>query len=236
MREIEGTENGPDVADKDIDVESNRLYALMNMLAHEIRNPLNALVMNLKLLNDRVSDDKGREILQTATEQTRRTNRILNDFLRFARPRKPEPLKFDLTNVLNDIKTFVAPQLKERGIKLHLNPIDEPTELFTDKDLLGQILLNLVLNSIEAVPDGNIYIEIAKTDGTTSISVTDDGPGFLELSRAFEPFYSTKDDGVGLGLAIVNSLVKTLGGSVTATNARDGGAVVEIKISDFPEK
>lgn len=236
MQEIKGTENGPDVTDKDVDTDSMRLYTLTNMLAHEIRNPLNALVMNLKLLNDRVSDDKSREILRAATEQTRRTNRILNDFLRFARPRKPEPGKFNLTDVLNDIKTFVAPQLKERGIKLHLNSVNESTELFTDKDLLGQILLNLVLNSIEAAPNGNVYIETAKTDETTSISVTDDGPGFLELDRAFEPFYSTKDDGVGLGLAIVDSLVKTLGGSVTATNARDGGAVVVIKISDFPEK
>jgi two-component system sensor histidine kinase HydH len=233
---IEGNENGAAATGKDTDADSARLYTLMNMLAHEIRNPLNALVMNLKLLDDRVSDDKGREILQAATEQTRRTNRILNDFLRFARPRKPEPRKFDLVNVLNDIKTFVAPQLKEKGIKLHLNSINEPTELFTDKDLLGQILLNLVLNSIEAAPNGNIYIEATKTDGITSISVKDDGPGFLEPDRAFEPFYSTKDDGVGLGLAIVDSLVKTLSGYVTATNARDGGAAVEIKISDFPEK
>lgn len=236
MQEIEGKKNVPDVTDKDVDPDSIRLYTLTNMLAHEIRNPLNALIMNLKLLNDRVSDDKSRRILQAATEQTRRTNRILNDFLRYARPRKPEPSKFDLTNVLDDIKTFVAPQLKERGIKLHLNLTNGPPELRTDKDLLGQILLNLVLNSIEATQNGNIYIKVAKTNGTTSISIMDDGPGFLELDRAFEPFYSTKNDGVGLGLAIVDSLAKALHGSVTATNARDGGAVVELEINDFPEK
>jgi signal transduction histidine kinase len=234
MTGIERNENSSVETNNDIDVESSRLYGLMNMLAHEIRNPLNALVMNLKLLADRVSDDKGREILQAATEQTRRTNRILNDFLRFARPRKPEPSKFNVLDALNDIKTFVAPQLKERGTELHIKPTNEPPELYTDKDMLGQILLNLVLNSIEAAPNGNIYIEIAKDDGLTSISIQDDGPGFLEPDRAFEPFYSTKDDGIGLGLATVDSLVKTLDGSVTAANRKTGGAVVELKIRDLP--
>jgi two-component system sensor histidine kinase HydH len=221
---------------RDEDEERSRLYALMNMLAHEVRNPLNALLMNLKLLAGRVDDDKSKRILQAATEQADRTNRILTDFLRYARPRKPEPMAFNILDVLNSIKTFVAPQLKEKNIELHVKTTNEPSELFTDRDMLAQILLNLLLNSVEATPKGNIYIDVSKSDASTSISVRDDGPGFLEPERVFEPFYSTKDEGIGLGLAMVDSLITALGGTVTASNARENGALVELSIPDFKER
>lgn len=236
MVEIEASDKQLVETVRDEDEETSRLYALMNMLAHEVRNPLNALLMNLKLLAGRVSDDKNRRILQAATEQADRTNKILTDFLRYARPRKPEPSAFNILDVLNSIKTFVAPQLKEKNIELHVKTTDEPSELFTDRDMLAQILLNLILNSVEATPKGNIYIDVSKSDGSTSISVRDDGPGFLELERVFEPFYSTKDEGIGLGLAMVDSLVTALGGTVIASNARENGALVELSIPDFKER
>ncbi|UCE27275.1 MAG: HAMP domain-containing histidine kinase [Candidatus Coatesbacteria bacterium] len=217
------------------DNETARLYALMNMLAHEIRNPLNALVMNLKLLGDRVTDDKGRKILHAATVQADRTNEILNDFLRFARPRKPDPSSFNVLETLENIRTFVAPRLKQEGIKLEINTGGEPPELFTDSDMLAQILLNLILNSIDAAPKGKIRIDVEKDAGITKIIVRDDGPGFIEPGRALEPFYSTKDDGVGLGLATVGSLVSALGGTVKVGNAPGNGALVELEVPDFNE-
>lgn len=225
----------PTTANGENGTETARLYALMNMLAHEIRNPLNALLMNLKLLSDRVTDDKGREILHAATVQVDRTNEILNDFLRFTHPRKPDPSRFNVLEILNNIKTFVAPQLKKREIELHINTANEPPELFTDSGMLAQILLNLILNSIEAAPKGNIYIDVEKDDGTAKITVRDDGPGFIEPDRALEPFYSTKDDGVGLGLATVESLVSALGGTVKVGNASGNGALVELEVPDFEE-
>jgi signal transduction histidine kinase len=229
-------EETPTATDDENGAGTARLYALMNMLAHEIRNPLNALLMNLKLLSNRVTDDKGQEILRAATVQAGRTNEILNDFLRFTHPRKPVPSGFNVLEMLNNIKTFVAPQLKQGEIELHINTTNEPPELFTDGDMLAQILLNLILNSIEAEPKGNIYIDVEKDDGTAKITVRDDGPGFIEPERALEPFYSTKDDGVGLGLATVDSLVSALGGTVKVGNAPENGALVELEIPDFEGK
>jgi len=235
MREAVNTLGSTPPPKNENDAETTRLHALMNMLAHEIRNPLNALLMNLKLLRNKITDDKGRDILQAAIVQADRTNEILNDFLRFTRPRKPAPTRFNVLEILGNIKTFVAPQVKQREIELHINASNEPPELFTDGDMLAQILLNLILNSIEAAPKGNIYVDVEKDDATARITVRDDGPGFVEPDRALEPFYSTKDDGTGLGLATVDLLVSALGGTVTVGNAAGNGALVEVKIPDFKE-
>ncbi len=202
------------------DGRDNYYYKLVNSLAHEIRNPLNALSVNLNLLSREIGDGPGADKLATAIEEIRRLDELLNAFLRFARPKVPKGRKVELARVLAELETFIAPVAATSEVTLAFQSVRDVT-VETDPDLLKQSLLNVILNSLEA---GARRIDVVAEENGEDvvISVRDDGPGLAEPARAFEPFHSTKADGTGLGLPTARAIVESLGGRLELGEAPAG--------------
>ena len=202
------------------DPGNDRYYTLVNSLAHEIRNPLNALSVNLTLLAREIGDGAGTDKLAAALKEIRRLDELLTAFLRFARPKVPKPRELNLGRILDDLETFIAPVAATSGVNLEFKKTpDVPVK--TDADLLKQALLNIILNSFEAGA-GRVEVTAEDCGDDVTITVRDDGPGLAEPARAFEPFYSTKADGSGLGLPTARAIAESLGGRLELSEVSAG--------------
>ena len=208
-------------------------------LAHEIRNPLNAAHLQLALLERRAKklDPDGRlgDIARTVQAEIDRLSRLVDDFLEFARPAPLRPASVDLVAVAEHVADLERPACAAAGIDLVVVH-DGDVSIVGDREKLTQVLFNLVRNAREAVGEGGgrVQVEVRRRDDGARIVVRDTGPGIPEdlRSRIFEPFFSTKDGGTGLGMAICHSVVGLHGGDITAHN--DGGAVFEITLPATP--
>lgn len=204
--------------------QCEELYTLVSSLAHEIRNPLNALSINLNLLAREIGEGPGADKLAGALKEIRRLDDLLTAFLRFARPREAKPRELDLDRLLDELKTFIAPVAAKDNVTLDF-PDTTGVVVRTDGDLLKQALLNVILNSFE-VGASRVAVTAEAKDGEVVISVRDDGPGFAEPDRAFAPFYSTRDDGTGLGLPTSRALAASLGGELVLGNPPAGAEII----------
>jgi two-component system sensor histidine kinase HydH len=202
----------------------DELYTLVSSLAHEIRNPLNALSVNLNLLSREIGDGPGSDKLAAALKEIRRLDDLLTAFMRFARPREAKPRELDLGRLLSELKTFIAPVAAKDNVALDFPEISGVV-VRTDGDLLKQALLNVILNSLE-VGAGRVAVTAEAKNGAVVIAVRDDGPGFAEPDRAFAPFYSTKAEGTGLGLPMSRALADSLGGDLTLGNPPAGAEII----------
>lgn len=195
-------------------------FTLVNSLAHEIRNPLNALSVNLDLLSRQIGEGPGAGKLAGALREVRRLDELLTAFLRFARPKVPKKRELKLGLLLADLETFITPVAATSGVTLEFGPVAD-VAVKTDPDLLKQALLNVIINSFEA---GAGRVDVAAEDcgDDVVITVRDDGPGLAESARAFEPFYSTKEEGSGLGLPTARAIAESLGGRLEPAQPSHG--------------
>ncbi|HVI00585.1 MAG TPA: ATP-binding protein [Enhygromyxa sp.] len=205
-------------------------------LAHEIRNPLNAASLQLQLLERRVkriaSDDpKLLEPIEMVQRELARLSHLVEDFLRFARPADLYLRRFDGSAMIRHVVELQRPEAERLGIELRAELPDETLYVNGDRDKLQQVVLNVVRNAIEALEEtgGNVVVSLARADGGMLLLRTaDDGPGIPDdiRSRIFEPFFSTKPMGTGLGMAICHSLVHQHGGAIEVHC--DGGTQVDM--------
>ena len=206
-------------------------------LAHEIRNPLNAASLQLQLLERRVRraiEEPAPKLLEpiaVVQSELARLSHLVEDFLRFARPTDLHTRPFDIRAMLSHIFDLQQPEARRHGIELRADLPDDPLHVDGDREKLLQVVLNLVRNAIEALEGtgGDILIKLARAeDGMLLVSICDDGPGIPDeiLSRIFEPFFSTKPMGTGLGMAICHSLVQQHGGTISVRC--NGGTKVDI--------
>ncbi|RMG99307.1 MAG: response regulator [Deltaproteobacteria bacterium] len=208
-------------------------------LAHEIRNPLNAAHLQLQLLERRAAktDPEGRlaDIARTVQGEIDRLSRLVDDFLRFARPAPLRPSPIDLSELVNHVLELERPAFDDAGARLNFEAEPE-VRIEGDREKLTQLVFNLVRNAREAVGDrqGTVTVRVRPRADGAAIEVRDDGPGIPpELhDRIFEPFFSTKEGGTGLGMAICHSVVGLHGGEITARN--EGGAVFEVHLPARP--
>jgi signal transduction histidine kinase len=214
----------------------NRLADLGQMashVAHEVRNSLVPVSLYMSLLRRRLSDDPGSlDILAKIEAGFIALDTTVNDLLSFTAHRNPQWQTFLVGDLVEEICESLAPQLEAQRIDLDID-VPPNTLLTADREMFRRALLNLVLNSIDAMPDGGELV-ITSYDGNKGfeLEVADSGPGLSEEQkrRAFEPFYSTKQNGTGLGLAIVYHVAEAHGGTVTAMNCPEGGAAFTIRI------
>jgi signal transduction histidine kinase len=205
-------------------------------LAHEIRNPLNAASLQLQLLERRVkriaSDDpKLLEPIEMVQRELARLSHLVEDFLRFARPADLYTRRFDANAMISHLIELQRPEAARYQIELRTELPDETLYLEGDRDKLQQVVLNIVRNAIEALEDrgGHIVVSLARAEnGMLLLRVADDGPGIPDdiRSRIFEPFFSTKPMGTGLGMAICHSLIHQHGGAIEVHC--DGGTRVDM--------
>ena len=217
---------------------SERLAALGQLsagLAHEIRNPLGVIKGSAEMLSQKLqtSDELARELAGYISTEVNRLGALVTEFLDFARPLHAQLQPADLTAVLDRVLEIVAERWKgkpvtvERHYASHLPPVP------LDESLCEQAFLNLVQNAYEAMEDrgGTLRVEVrpARHEGLNGVQVTlaDAGHGVPEnlLEEIFNPFVTTKKNGVGLGLSIVSKIVDSHHGSIHVENAPQGGAV-----------
>ncbi len=233
-----------------------RLAALGGMatvLAHEIRNPLGAIKGLAQFLGEkRASDPTQTEMTQTIATEATRLERLVNDLLTYARPRPPEVHPTDLSVTLREVMALGLPAADAAGVKVHLEMSDVLSKVMADPEQMKQLFGNLVLNALQAMPNGGTLTVTARTQKSGSgdkateyasrfpmhtrqwvaISVEDTGPGIPEadLPRIFEPFYTTRTKGTGLGLAICRQIVEAHGGTIRVDRTGPDGTVIIVTL------
>ena len=192
-------------------------------LAHEIKNPLSTVSLNLQLLQEDWQDaDSPKERrtlkrLQTLERETARLTGLLDDFLRYARTQHVEPQPCQLNPIVQDVLDFVAPKAARQGIEIHSTLDPAIPTIHADPKLLKQAVLNLVLNAQEAMPDGGeLLVRTAPDADHVRIDITDTGVGVPDhhLAKVFNVYFSTKQGGSGLGLAATRRILELHGGDI----------------------
>ena len=213
----------------------NRLAALGEMaagMAHEIRNPLGGIQLYASLLAKDVSDRPDSAVLvQKISGGVKRLEGLVSQVLQFTREIRVSAVEMELVDV---VKSTIELAQRE-NVQIVLNA---PEQLIVRADpmLISQCVLNLVLNSIEAMDGiGEVRVCVAKpqaAEGQVRIIVSDSGPGIPAdvMDKMFNPFFTTKDNGTGLGLAIVHRIVEAHDGTISVSNVAEGGARFEIRI------
>jgi len=192
-------------------------------LLHEIRNPLASMIMYLDLLRPLSAAGEGQEILDRAMIEATRLDRFLQDFQIFAglRPLRREPV--DVREVVEEATEGLSPAV---GVQL-VRRLGERTVLSVDRWLLAHAIRNLVVNALQAVgSSGLVELELAREGAEVVLRVTDDGPGVPDgsMERVFDPWFTTKSGGTGLGLTIVQRVAEAHGAALELRNAPGGGA------------
>jgi len=205
-------------------IGTDRITAMRTMsagLAHEVRNPLHSATLQLELLERRLrrlgDDPSLLEPNQVAQKEIKRVKALLGDFLAFARPPELHAQSHDLVAIVQNVVELERVSAERRGATLAV--VAAPPQLCAQVDAakLHQVTLNLVRNAIEAVSaGGHVTIELSGDEERCHLRVADDGPGIPEAvrPRIYEPFFSTKESGTGLGMSIVHSLVSLHGGTI----------------------
>ncbi|HEY7646202.1 MAG TPA: ATP-binding protein [Hyphomicrobiales bacterium] len=205
------------------------------VIAHEIRNPLGIIKTSSQVvrMKSRLAPAEDR-LLGFVLEEVRRIDNLVQDILDYVRPREVQHESIDLRDVVSNVAEATRPALAERGIDEVLVPCADPLTVIGDRDRLHQALLNLVLNAMDAMPEGGrLRIVQERRDGLATISIADQGVGMTDevRQRAFDPFFTTKTRGAGLGLAKVQTIIGDHGGSITCDTAPGRGTTFTIRLA-----
>jgi two-component system, NtrC family, sensor histidine kinase HydH len=208
-------------------------------LAHEIKNPLSTMSLNLDLL---VEDFQGAESqrdkrvlqkLERVRKETERLNDIVEDFLRFAKVQDLKVEPSDLNDVVDDLRDFCEPQAMGQGIVIRTQYDPDLPMVPLDVDLFKQALWNLILNAQHAMPDGGDLMLQTRLEGDCAVlDVTDTGVGMTPdvAAKVFDAFYSTKAGGSGLGLPTTRKIVEAHGGSISLQSEPGQGSRFTLRL------
>lgn len=232
---------------KDIEKEMKRVEGLALVgelaagIAHEIRNPMASISGSIQMLKEGFdTDEVNRRLMDIILREVDRLNHLINDFLKYARPKPFELREFNLNQLITESLELLKNSGKwNKNIELKIE-LDSMDKIISDPEQIRQVIWNILLNAVEAMPEKGILFIGTKTGKTEihgekgsdiiEITVRDSGEGFSEkaLEQMCSPFFTTKEEGSGLGLAIVKQIVEGLKGNIYGRNSPEGGAEVTL--------
>ncbi|MBP1712267.1 MAG: ammonium transporter [Deltaproteobacteria bacterium] len=225
--------------------QAEKLAALGKLsagIAHEIRNPLTSIKILIHSLADPGASETSREKdLNVIESEIERVNKIIRQFLDFARPRPPSLEPVDARNLIEETLALVGYEIESQGVQLEREDESDLPPVAMDREQMKQVLLNLILNALQALPQGGkIRIQTSlqasgkggKENRAVEIRVQDTGEGIpAEIqSKIFEPFFSTKEEGIGLGLSVAQRIVDEHGGKIRVESAEGAGTLFSITL------
>jgi two-component system, NtrC family, sensor histidine kinase PilS len=224
---------------------ADRLAALGELsarMAHEIRNPLAAMSGSVQMLAEQgsIGGNDGR-LLEIVLRESDRLNKLISEFLVYARPPSPDKVTVDLNALIEDLRLLLLADSRFGSVEI-VNRVPPHLQILADSHQISQVFLNLLRNSAEAMSDGGLIViesrfllngaEGFRKSPTVLITVTDSGPGIdAETAKhIFEPFWTSKADGTGLGLAVIYRIIEAHGGSISVESPPTGGCSFTIML------
>jgi two-component system NtrC family sensor kinase len=209
---------------------------LISGVAHELNNPLTAILGYAQLLESEGLEDRAQDYVRKLFKQAQRTHRVVQNLLSFARQRKSQKEDVDLRRVLDETLTLREYDLKTNNIVIECEMAANTPKATADPHQMEQVFLNIINNALDAMmekgPGGKLKVEVFEKDNFVCVEFHDNGPGIQDPKRIFDPFYTTKSigKGTGLGLSICYGIVKEHGGDIVARNRKEGGATLEVRV------
>ncbi len=221
-------------------IESERLHAITLLaasVAHEIGNPLNSLHIHLQLLDREISNlsDNDRkplgELIGVALQEVGRLDQIISQFLKALRPVQPELESAKLDDLVKETVDFMRQEIEDRNVLVEITDAEDLPVTQMDKGQMKQAVFNIIRNALQAMPGGGLLaIRFAATDRFAAVSFRDSGTGISpeDLGRVFEPYHTTKQGGSGLGLMIVQRVIRDHGGEIEVESEPDTGTTITL--------
>lgn len=227
-------------------VQAERLATIGKMAAHithEVRNPLSSISLNLELLEEELTDpgaegEEARQLLKAIVGEVERLSQISEQYLAAVREPKLQLTVESIDDLVGETHAFVRPELTRAGLETRLEVEGERLSAEIDEGQLRQALLNLLRNAREAAGDGGeVILRVIEDGDDVEIAIEDDGPGIPDDVRAsiFDPFYTTKRHGTGLGLAVTRSIVEAHGGTISCEPRVEGGTRFRLRLPRISE-
>lgn len=217
--------------------KARHLSSLGEMVAgisHEIRNPLGIIKSSAELLKKKMNGfDPSNPIADIIVEESVRLNHIITDFLDYAKPKRPNLLPCRIIDVIEKNITFLSTQTQQQGYCIIKNVREPLPEILADPDMLYQAFLNILINAMQSMPEGGkVYIDISATSAEVTIIFKDEGGGIQRdvLEKIWNPFFTTKEKGTGLGLGIVKNIIESHGGTILIQNRPVWGVQVTVRL------
>jgi signal transduction histidine kinase len=207
-------------------------------LAHEVRNPLNSIALQLSILERRVAPLEAglsgelKELIGVIREEVKRLDNLVGDFLQFSRTNRVRHRLTNLDPLIDEVARLLRPEARAAGVTLRREKRGAPLpDLRVDAEKIKQVVINLVQNAIEAMPGGGaVTVESGLWDGRVRVVVRDSGPGLPEGLDVFQLFVTTKARGTGLGLSIAQQIVLEHGGEISAESSPGQGAIFTVTL------
>jgi two-component system NtrC family sensor kinase len=220
-------------------LQSEKMSAVGQLIAgvaHELNNPLTAILGYAQLLESEGLDDRAADFVRKLFKQAQRTHRVVQNLLSFARQRTPQKQEVDVRKIVDETVALREYDLKVNNIALERETKVDVPSVTADPHQLEQVFLNIINNAVDAILEGGkggkLKVRIHSEDGQVRVEFLDTGVGIKDPNRIFDPFYTTKTvgKGTGLGLSICYGIIKEHGGDITAHNRPEGGASVEVRL------
>ncbi|WP_158211552.1 ATP-binding protein [Alkalihalobacterium alkalinitrilicum] len=217
--------------------EMQKLELVENLAAstaHEIRNPLTGIKGLIQLLSEKYKDEKDQLYFTIIQSEVNRINSIVSELLLLGKPTAQTLNTYYVNDIIKEIEPIISSEANYKSVHLSIIYSNEPLPISCVKDHVKQVILNLVKNALEAIGDGRgkVIISLEKHQNQSIIKVIDNGSGMPEevLNQVFNPFFTMKDDGSGLGLVVCKRIIETYGGQINIRSTMDKGTVVELRI------
>ena len=215
------------------------LGTLASGMAHEIGTPMNVILGRAEYLMDRVKDEPVKRGLQTIVVQVERITRVMNQLLAFARRKSPDRGSVALKAIIENSVEMFQERMARNRVLVELKAEEPCPNVLADTDQMSQVLINLIMNAVHAMPDGGtLRIGLAQENDMAKLTVADTGHGIPQeaLKKIFEPFFTTKEfgKGTGLGLTVVKGIIEEHQGSIAVESVAGGGTTFTILLPVIP--